>query len=103
MRSIKSRLEALEAKLGTEPLLLIIRDLRGELEDLPVLGYESGEWGCEPIVTLRKEGESDEDLLERAKATARLSPNGACMVLEQIRVYPRPRWNTRPPAEEARL
>ena len=33
MRSIQSRLEALEAKHGTEPTVLIIRDLLAECED----------------------------------------------------------------------
>ena len=94
MKSIEARLRKLEEK-NPEPMLIIIRDLRGEIDDLPLLGYESGEWVSEPIITLRNEGESDEELLERAKATATLTPNGRCMVLQQIRVYPPPTWSRR--------
>ena len=90
MRTLEARLCKLEEKKGwTEPMVIIM-DIVGDLEK-PLLGYESGEWGEEPTITLRKEGESDEDLLERAKATAKST--GGRLTLRTIRVLP---WEYQP-------
>ena len=55
-----------------------------------------------PIVTHAPSGESDEDLLERAKATASRHRDTACMALSRF-AFTRGRWNTRPSSDGAQF
>lgn len=86
MRSIKSRLEALEGKHGNEPTVLIIRDLLAECEDrYRLAGFSTVADGGEPaIVTMRRSGETDDELKERATVTA--TPRNGLVMLQAINV-----------------
>ena len=80
------RLEALEAKHGTEPTVLIIRAPIAQCEDRYVLaGFAIvADGGEAAIVTMRRDGETDHGLQERATATAK--PRNGLLVLQAISV-----------------
>jgi hypothetical protein len=73
MRSLETRLEALEAKHWDEPIVMIIRcvgaemgRVSAEMNDEEFIGYDSYP-ESKPLVR-RLGGETDEELLARAKA-----------------------------------
>jgi len=73
--SLKSRLEALERIHHAPELLTIIINIVGIEDSGPLIGYENGNYGCERQRIMRRPKETDEELLERAKASVTPSPN----------------------------
>ena len=66
MRSLETRLEALEAKHWDEPIWIIYRIVDAEMRDEVLIGYDRFP-ESKPLVR-RLAGETDEELLARAEA-----------------------------------
>jgi hypothetical protein len=72
MRSLETRLEALEAKHCDEPIEIIINIVSCEMDDEELIGYDSFP-ESKPLAR-RLDGETDEELLARAKAACSGNP-----------------------------
>jgi len=73
-RDLLKRLEALEIVAGKDddtPRAIIRRIVGNDLEPLPVLGWLDNSRYQDPLRVMRRPGESDEDLQERAIEEAR--------------------------------
>ena len=82
MRSLESRLEALEAKHCTEPVVLIfiIRDVLRD--DQCLSGYDDSQGNT---LVRRIDGETDEELLDRARVLAKAGQrDGAVIMLQAV-------------------
>lgn len=81
MKGLDARIARLEKATGLRDnvLCVIVRSFAGG----GLCGYRTASYGHESAETIRQPKESEDDLLERAKATA--SPRNGMIVLRELR------------------
>ena len=81
MKGLDARIAKLEKAAGMQDdvLCVIVRCFAGG----ELYGYRSASYGHESAETVRQPEESEDDLLERAKAT--VSPRNGMIVLRELR------------------